>query len=263
MEAQNELTEVELEYMSKQFRWTVQTPTQDSPEERVALAGLRDPKSCVSYLDALTHQLRSPSRAVTASQFAKRYAFLAGAAGMYAMTMYDKSIDMSLDRCSLVMSSAAASWSPRLHVADLRAAAPELDRNEWRSETVRRLFAGNVAVLWRVMSETARIPMSILWENTAVRIYSLYEKRIDAEANPEQRQRMREDFEFLTMTAPGRLFGETDNPLAKYYSGNEAGSSGTASLRIRQTCCLYYKIPNDEGYCTACPIVARANSSDS
>ncbi|WP_176706224.1 ferric iron reductase [Paenibacillus hemerocallicola] len=117
-------------------------------------------------------------------------------------------------------------------------------RNEWRKQTVERLFAGHLARLFHSLSKAAPIPMPILWENAAVRVYSLYEKRIGQGAGRDEAFRIRDDFEYLISTAPAGLFGEAGNPLAKFYgtaSAAAASNSPASSARIRKTC-LYYRV---------------------
>jgi len=52
---------------------------------------------------------------VTASQFSKRYAFLIMTPCLYAMTMYDKGLERSLENSHIESSAARdSSWSPRI-----------------------------------------------------------------------------------------------------------------------------------------------------
>nr|MDF9458224.1 ferric iron reductase [Bacillus pumilus] len=52
----------------------------------------------------------------------------------------------------------------------------EGDRHEWREQAVHALFTECVTPLLDVLKRTSRLPYSILWENVAVRINSLYRK---------------------------------------------------------------------------------------
>lgn len=238
-------------YLSKQFQLS-DRPLPDATGA-VRPDSLLDPDSCAAYLDGLSAALRSPSRPVTASQFAKRYAFLSAAPALYAMSVFNKSLD--LGGAALVLESTdipGKTWSNRLHAAALPVAEPQSgQRPAWRRAAAERLFAGHLAPLWRALSKIAPIPLPILWENTAVRIYSLYEKRIAADARTaEEKRRAQDDFEFL-LQAPGSVFGQSQNPLRQFYG------SVPPAVRLRKTCCLFYQVPSDEGYCSACPKLAR------
>ncbi|NTZ16995.1 hypothetical protein EXW96_05290 [Paenibacillus sp. JMULE4] len=255
MKTQSRLEVGELEYVIKNFYFSIE----QSPHftSSIRIVDLLDGEKCASYLDELTMVLQSPSRMITASQFAKRYAFLTLAPGLYAMTIYNKGLDLSIEN-SLLESSATLkkSWSARLCAPDLQVNEPAAGkRDEWRDETIRNLFAGHLAKLWRSISEAADIPMAILWENTAVRLYSLYEKRMGEGSDLQENKRIQEDFKYLISTAPGTLFGETDNPMARYYYPACTISSAVQPVRMRKTCCFYYKVSPDEGYCSNCPKV--------
>jgi ferric iron reductase protein FhuF len=52
---------------------------------------------CEQLLDALGPVIGSPTRAITASLLGKRLSFLATGACLYAMSVYDKGLQMSLD----------------------------------------------------------------------------------------------------------------------------------------------------------------------
>jgi len=197
---------------------------------------------------------------VTASLFSKRYAFLLVSPGLYAMTMFNKGLDLSVGNCRVESGYRDEAWIPNLRLTEVRVTQPASGhRCEWRDGVIQGIFAGHLAKIWRAVSAAARIPLSILWENTAVYVYALYERRIAEEADGERRFRMQEDFEYLVRDAPAVLFGEEHNPLARYYLPTGSVASSVAGsdkpVRIRKTCCFYYKVGSD--YCPACPKAQR------
>ncbi len=257
MNMQSRLEVEELDYLTKNFHLSIKPLPYST--DCIRSVDLLDGKKCASYLDELSSVLRSPSRMITASQFSKRYAFLTLTTGLYAMTMYNKGLDLGIEN-SLLESSVThnKSWSTRICAPDLHVTEPAAGkRDEWRNETIRNLFAGHLAKLWRSISETANIPVAILWENTAVRLYSLYEKRMGEGANSQENKRIQEDFEYLISKAPGTVFGETDNPMEKFYFPACMTSSANQPVRIRKTCCFYYKVSANESYCSTCPKVVK------
>jgi ferric iron reductase protein FhuF len=191
----------------------------------------------------------------TASQFAKRYAFLTAAPGLYAMTLYNKGLEASIEHAFLgAPGEQNKPWPAHMYINQLQVSEPAGGyRDEWREEIVKSLFAGNIARLWRALSKTAGLPMPILWENTAVRVFSLYEKRMGAGAGKEERLRIEDDFAYLVHHAPGALFGEAQNPFAAFYHDAPTVSSATPPVRMRKTCCFYYQVSAGGEYCTACP----------
>ncbi|MFC4601380.1 IucA/IucC family C-terminal-domain containing protein [Cohnella hongkongensis] len=253
MTAHTELTSAEAEALSGSFGLLAGLPP-DSPERWPCL-DLLDEARCAAYLDRLAATLPSPSRRIAASQFAKRYAFVAAAPVLYAMTAYGKGVSLEIGSCSLDASPGRIGRI-RLLAPEARVTEPEAGTREaWRKTLVETLFAGHIAPIWRTVSKVAKIPLPILWENAAVRVYSLYEKRMAATADARTQLRRTEDYDYLVRRAPGSSFGERVNPLGRFF-GEEgrpfpAGEAG--GVRIRRTCCLYYRASPDAEYCTTCP----------
>lgn len=248
----NRLEAGEWDYLTKHFRICESPPSNSAVS--IPSADLLDEEKCAAYLDQLTGVLQSPSRMVTASMFSKRYAFLTVVPGLYAMTMYNKGIDLSIGSSHLETSPDQRSWLSHIRLGRLHVSLPAAGkRSEWRDRIANSLFAEHLAPIWRSVSKVANVPMPILWENTAVRLFSLYEKRMEAEAGGEARSRMQEDFEYLIGKAPASLFGETRNPFGRFYGGSRAVSASKPSVRIRKTCCYYYQVSTDREYCTVCP----------
>ncbi len=87
----------EWDYLANHLRVT----TAESADRTYSISArdLVDEHKCGLYLDGLANLYRSPSRAMTASPFAKRYAFLIVSPGLYAMTMYNRGLDLSIGNC--------------------------------------------------------------------------------------------------------------------------------------------------------------------
>ena len=274
-------TPAEAEVLSQSFGML--TGSLPDSSERIPCLDLLDEARCAAYLDRLAETLPSPSRLIAASQFAKRYAFVAAVPALYAMTAYGKGVDLAIESCSLDASPARIG-QVRLLASDVSVTTPRAGmRERWREELIARLFAEHIARIWRTVSKAANIPLPILWENAAVRVYSLYEKRISGEACACA------DYDYLIRGAPGKAFGERTNPLGRFYGGRRssaveasprgstsaasssgtsataasqgapgtAPSSGAPAIRIRRTCCFYYQAAPDAEYCDACPKIPR------
>lgn len=243
----------EMEYLTEHLRLT----TDISPDRRlsVPVADLLDETKCLSYLDRVADVFESPSTLVTASQFAKRYSFLTIAPSLYAMTMFNKGFDHSAPNCHIESVYREETWLPEARLADWQITQPTTDSNrqEWRDQMLNNIFAGNLAKVWRSISKAASIPTPVLWENAAVYVYWLYEKRIGDGVNESQKSRIREDFHYLVNEAPASLFGETVNPLAKFNSPKSRKAPSDQPIRIRKTCCYYYQISPNQAYCSTCP----------
>ena len=236
--------------LTKRFRLREGTPA--SVAASVPCADLLDEDKCAAYMDRLKERMNAPSRLIAASMFAKRYAALVVMPCMYAMTAYDKSIDLAAGPAYLESSpEPGESWLSHVYLSRVAVGSPAPERRrEWRDEALRGLYAGHLAPLWRAVSKAANAPLPILWENTAVRLFSLYEKRMGEGDGAVSHAR--DDFEYVVRGAPGALFGEAENPFSKFY-GN-AGADPNPPVRIRKTCCFYYKVSAAaEDYCSTCP----------
>lgn len=243
----SQLESAELADLSSQFPLRFGLP----PSEvfSVQCAELLEHGACADYLDRLGKTLRSPTRKITASLFAKRYVFLHAVPVLYAMSAFNKGLEISLVNITIDQTAPEAGrWSPQLRISNWRVTEPATGRrDEWRHGIVGSLFAESIVPMWKVLSEVAHIPSAILWENTAVRLFSLYEKRLAQEDHVQIRERTEKDFAYVIAGAVGSLFGEKENPLTRFYVAAEK------PMRFRQTCCFYYRVSADGSCCSICP----------
>lgn len=243
--------EEEQQYLATHFRVTTNiSPDRDSS---ISAVDLLDEESLRAYLERIADKFQAPSLMVTASQFAKRYSFLIIAPSLYALSVYNKGVDHSLENCHLESAQQKGTWLPQLRLSDWGVSQPsENSRAAWRDQILENMFAGNLAKVWRALARTAKISSQVLWENTAVYVYWLYEKRIGEEANGLQKSRLQDDFQYL-LNAPASLFGEAENPLKQFNGPKCVLSPAKPPIRVRQTCCFYYQISPQQSYCSTCP----------
>jgi ferric iron reductase protein FhuF len=211
---------------------------------------------CASLLDALSPVIGSPSRAITASLLGKRLSFLATGACLYAMSVYDKGLLLSLDNAVIEYGHDDGLWTssmPLLHSQPLTYGVNE--REAWREAVVQALFAGLLQPLWQTFNRVTGVSRRILWENTAVRVYSLYEKRMTKIDEPSVRERYEADFKWLLTEADPSLFGLEYNPLSHFRRPPTWVDDGQRSIRFRRTCCFYYLATEPAEYCSACPLL--------
>ncbi len=212
---------------------------------------LLDKENCVRYLDWLGAHIGAPSRRVTASMLAKRYAYLVIAPVLHAMTGYNKGLGLSLDNCRLITPDYSGILPERTKFPELlldgqeamMSIPPVGERLSWRYKTLKRLFSSHISPLFKALAEAGGVPQAILWENAAVRIAPVYEDVLSIET-------AREDYNYIVSGAPAELFGERRNPLSAFL---EPASPKVAFLaeRVRKTCCLYYEMAPE--YCRKCP----------
>ncbi|WP_226000558.1 IucA/IucC family C-terminal-domain containing protein [Paenibacillus sp. BJ-4] len=248
-------------------------------------ADLLDASSCTLYLDRLSELHDFSSRKVTASALAKRYGFLIVSPALYAMSVYNKTLELGIADCAIRSDFVKDTWLPRLHLSRLRVteygteyggetehgdrdngdtAQHQQQRHAWRDYVIGQVFAEHLAPIWHSVSAVASIPRTVLWENTAIYVYALYENRIRQEVSGGELLRIEEDFKYLICEAPAHLFGERHNPLARYAdsartqrtpmtSVSTASMDTVQAVRVRKTCCYFYQMKDKGGYCPTCP----------
>jgi ferric iron reductase protein FhuF len=211
---------------------------------------------CERLLDALTPVIGSPSRAITASLLGKRLSFLATGACLYAMSVYDKGLLLSPDSAVIEYGHDEGLWTssmPLVHSLPLTYRAGE--REPWRETLVQALFAGLLKPLWQTFNRVSGVSRRILWENSAVRVYSLYEKRMAKIDEPAVRERYEADFRWLLTQAEPALFGLDYNPLSHFRRPPTLLDEEQRSIRFRRTCCFYYLASEPVEYCSTCPLL--------
>jgi len=218
---------------------------------------LLDREKCEVYLELWAREIGSPSRRVAASMLAKRYAFLTISPILYAMTRYNKGIQLTLDNCRLVSPSEAEyqvnkSRFPNLYVDEWQVTEPAAEkRQEWREQQLRLLFEGHVFPLFRSLSVAGQVPMAILWENALVRIIPIYEDGLEEEEDSLCVQQLHDDLHYITRTAPASIFGTRRNPFTSFIRARDEEAAQEQRSYSRQTCCFYYEMSPE--YCQACP----------
>ena len=213
-----------------------------------------DDKRCAMLLCDLAPIIGAPDSAITASLLVKRLAFLATGNVLYAMTVFNQGLRLSPDNTHLEYAHDNGLWTSSLPVEDIEfVACPPEGREAWREAIVSALFAGFFAPLCRTLSRVSGLPVAVLWENIAVRVYSLYEGRMNGLA-PQAESRSSSDFAWLTEQASPALFGLESNPLKRFRRPLKKRADGQGFRRFRRTCCFYYKASKPVEYCLNCPL---------
>ena len=214
---------------------------------------LLQPDVCRRYIDWLGQYIGSPSRRVTASMLAKRYAHVAVSPELFAMTMYNQRLGVSPADCVLLSpDDEQRSRFPDLHMTRMNVCEPVAGkRGEWRDHILRDLFADHVAPLFRQLARIGGVPAAILWENAAVRVAPMYAGCWADSSDEEKRERVRDDLVYIVHNAAADLFGERRNPFAAFVDVTIADNPAQAAGRVRRTCCMYYEMAPE--YCRKCP----------
>lgn len=100
----------------------------------------------------IAHFFQSPSILVTASLFAKRYSVLTMASAFYAMSRYDKGLHCRIENL-WVEAEYTKPWLPTIRLIDRTVSIPTKDREKWRDEILREIFANNLAKVWQSLGK--------------------------------------------------------------------------------------------------------------
>ncbi|WP_353979089.1 IucA/IucC family C-terminal-domain containing protein [Salinicola endophyticus] len=223
----------------------------------LSMTAFRDPRRCAELLARLGPVLGSPDRRTTASLLSKRLGFLLTGVPLYLLSVCDRGLDLAPGNCLIDLRHDGQAWRSTLPLRSLRLQrwAPAA-RERARHDLLKQLFAGLITPLWQTLREVGGVPPRMLWENLAVRVYSLYERRlaelegglVDAAA----RRRCEADYRFLLEAEP-ELFGLEANPLARFHHAKTRRADGV-EVRYRRSCCLYYRAACPVAYCQSCPL---------
>ncbi|MED1750189.1 MULTISPECIES: IucA/IucC family C-terminal-domain containing protein [Bacillus] len=218
------------------------------------LAALFSEESVKRLLEAEKSAMHAPNLAVAASMFSKRYAYLAVSSTLYLMTMYDGVYQFSPAACAFREDRKIALDETLCSFVQL-----DGDRHEWREQVVRTLFTQCVSPFLDVLNRTSRLPYTILWENVAVRINSLYRSMMREVEETAVKQRVQEDYLFLKQAA-GEVFGAQQNPFQHSLNLDDS----LLETSNRKTCCMYYQLEKKSeslDYCLVCPLEKKKGTA--
>jgi len=214
---------------------------------------LLDADTCRGMLTTIMPLTGAPDLAIAASLFVKRLAFLTTGNVLYAMSVFDKGLILSLSDCQLEYAHDNGLWTSSLPADVTESVASTTERSEWREVIVGALFKDFLSPLLDSLSQVSGIPVPILWENIAVRVYSLYQGRMEG-LDPQQESRRQADYRWLLEQADPTVFGLPWNPLTRFNRPLKHTAAGK-KVRFRRTCCFYYKAVSPVEYCHNCPLL--------
>lgn len=236
-------------YLRKAFRLR----TLDEADTRSVISGeMLNADICADVLDTIMPLIGASDRTIAASLLTKRLSFLLTGNVLYGMSVFDKGLHLSLDASRLEYAHDNGLWTSSLPAALTVTGYAPGARDAWREKVVGGLFRDFIAPIWQHLSAVSGLPAQILWENCAVRVYSLYEGRMEG-LNEAQASRQQADFAWLIAEADPALFGLNWNPLKRFRRPAQRNGAGEA-VRFRRTCCFYYKASTPVEYCLNCPL---------
>ena len=127
------LTSEEYAYLQNVFRLRTlaQADRRSVPGEAIG-----DVQTCRALLERVMPLIGAPDLAIAASLFAKRVAFLASGNVLYAMSVFDKGLPLSLNTCRLEYAHDDGLWTSSLPMDVTATAYTPGAREAWREAIV-------------------------------------------------------------------------------------------------------------------------------
>ena len=225
----------------------------------VEARALLDEATCRATLEQIAPELGATNMRDTASLVIKRFAYLSLAPSLYGLSVQGRGLDVSLPNLRFEYVLKERIWQNGLPMHSMaRLEAP--DHDALRHEVLRRAFAQNLTPLVHQMHRLFRCPLPVLWENVAVRVFSIYESRILPACNEAQAARAQRDFDHLLAADSTALFGLPGNPIRPFHFKRSQPEGAARPIRVRRTCCYYYRATEPAKYCGNCPLKFRGKA---
>lgn len=217
-------------------------------DEEIAITDLLNEEKCLLFLEKQMIEMKAPNLLVVASMISKRYAYLVVSSTLYSMVEFNCALNLPVKACALSKERKLCIQADLCKWQEVESR----ERGKWRESVLRELFSFHITPVLGVLKKATCLPSSILWENVAIRINSIYQKTLSKKLETVKIERIYSDFNFLK-NASGDLFDLQENPIRSYLKIGEALQLNPC----RKTCCMYYKLEEDVegvGYCSNCPI---------
>lgn len=220
---------------------------------------LLNDKACLNILNQIMVEIGAPNLKVTASLVIKRMAFLVLAPMLYSMSKYNKGLDVSIKNCIFEFDLEKRIWKSGLPLKSIKVTLAPNNRDIWREQVSTQAFKGHLSLLIEQFYRLTRTSKRILWENVAVRVFSIYENRILRDLCGRSDGIAKEDFLFLLNPDTHKIFGLEANPLEPFFKQKKDFLNTSTPIRFRKTCCFYYRATDPVQYCSNCPLLLKGN----
>ncbi|WP_078544134.1 (2Fe-2S)-binding protein [Litchfieldia alkalitelluris] len=222
----------------------------------VQLEDLLIKENLVAFLTDIKESINAPDLLVAGSMFAKRYGFFA-VLSLYSMTILNKRLNTSINNVLLDVNQKGDIWLPTFIFEDTAVESTDEQRIAWRDETIHGIFNEHIDVVVKQLASVSNLSKQTLWENIAIYIFWFYERLLEENGDFDEvtKARIQDDFSYVVTEAKSDLFGAyRKNPLQKFYHKKVKLEVTDQEIRVRSTCCLYYKTNAEQTKCTTCPL---------
>ncbi|SFL80301.1 Ferric iron reductase protein FhuF, involved in iron transport [Gracilibacillus orientalis] len=214
----------------------------------VPVKNLLQETTCRQFLQKQMKNWHAPHIVVAASMFAKRYAYMAVSSTLFSLVQHQTVCCLTVDKLLY-----GENHMLQIPLDEINLLQIKDENREKQYETLfSRLFAEQITPLFEVMQKVSKIKSSVLWENIAVRINSIYQKLLAQDLTDKQKKQVYQDFIYLK-NANGAIFGLRENPIRDYLKIDQE----LEKRPCRVTCCLFHRLEKkneDLTYCKVCPL---------
>jgi ferric iron reductase protein FhuF len=199
-------------------------------------------------------------KAVQASMFSKYYSKIFTGAALFAMSRYDKALNVSPQH---VLFETDLEWNPIISLYSGSLIERRFDREQWREQLVRHIFTDHLSRVFNSLHRYSGIGLKVLWANISNYVYYYYPHWIEYAPTEAARGKIEDDFDYLTKDVKKEIFGcnPYENPLTVQYKHFQHPVFEKETVRVRETCCLKHCL-KDGAYCTTCPKLDDKSRAD-
>lgn len=197
------------------------------------------PHNLRALLERLAIQKSSPSVIITASLFAKYYAYLIVSGPLYILSHHQEPLDLSIENTSI---SIKDEFTLQLYVHEQSALTFDQTNDSWKRLMIRSIYYHNLARVFAELNRVSQISMQTLWSHASFSTQWCYDQWIYSAPDEEMKHSLRADLELIFREIPSLYTTKViDHPLFP-----------DQKLRLRRDCCLNHCLP-EGNYCTTCP----------
>ncbi len=124
---------------------------------------------------------------------------------------------------------------------------------EWRRKHIASFFRSTVTPLLDFIADQVEIRPRELWGQVLHGLEYGWKSALNLAVTEEERERLNEDFQWITKEASHDLFNSLKNRLDFPYIEIENPTSSGLMQRMKPTCCLYYQTEGAKAKCYTCP----------
>jgi ferric iron reductase protein FhuF len=137
-----------------------------------------------------------------------------------------------------------------------------VEQTSWRKEVIKEMFKSQVVPLLYMFTEVTNVRIKELWELLGLGLYYGHDKMLELVGATEEKERIEEDFEYITKELEPEIFQLKKNPLNITFTMVEASKEPGTLLRIKPSCCLYYETEGAKAKCYTCPRASKQERED-